>query len=543
MKTLGFDFGSGYSTAAVYFDGRWGYLTPGVRGNGIPSVYYCDETGREYFGEDALEYLNGIGVQNTVPVSDLKRNIDRESVEINGKTYDTKRIVKGLIKHVLQKAQNKLDEDYFLLAAQNEKEDTLGYVCTFPVHLLNGKDQILKNMIYSFNAMDDFYIRTAADKQQHLKLLGALQEPYAAGIYYLKETNKENSNVLVYDLGSGTFDVAAVSVSLNGNDVHFAPAVGTAMESEEIGGNDFDLRLEQLIRKKYQENGVDCNEALKGILHQDVINAKHSLSNSAFDHIVFTSQAFDNQKITISRTEFEGATGDLLERTLEITQKVVGICKENNKTIDDIILVGGGSNMPMVKQALKQRFYNEDFSFRVFNPSNAIAAGAAYYAELLAQRQNPDIANVEEGVQASPVSVEIVSNASYGTDILFNDETKCDVLLPKGTPLPYRITAGYVASRENQKTMSIEIFECDERADKAYSPREHIDMEHAHRITNNRTEGSASYILAGRKPKNIKYTLVADEYGILSVYVSQDGGIQNKLSLQYRVNVNGGNEE
>ena len=291
-----------------------------------------------------------------------------------------------------------------------------------------------------------------------LQVLDIVNEPTAAAIAYgyqkgFLDTNGEEAGtapvrLLVYDLGGGTFDVTIVEI---------LPGSFKALATDgdvELGGRDWDEKLLNLVADRFlQEHGQDprTDPSSQQELWNAVETAKRSLSERTRATLYVTHQG-TRGKVTITREEFEEASAALLERTRATTEIVVRQAGLSWSDLDRVLLVGGSTRMPMVKRMLQQlTALPVD---RSISPDEAVAHGAALYADLLLNRQGAGTGKTEFAV----TNVNSHSLGIVGIDTRTN--RRCNrILIAKNTPLPHAVTKTFKTFRDNQRNVKIRILE------------------------------------------------------------------------------------
>lgn len=278
-----------------------------------------------------------------------------------------------------------------------------------------------------------------------LKVAARLPEPAAAAIDYLyflqyqapekQRRSEESFTVLVYDLGHGTFDTAAVTARSKGEPYHVWASDGLP----DVGGRNFDDRLlEELIGMldrdyHYQlQNAQDREDLL-----QEAIAAKHALSKHA--ETVFQHQNHQDgtyMDLSITRERFEELTQDLLLQTLEKTQEMVSEQLAKGRTFDAVVLSGGASQMPMVQAALEAHL-QPHLPVYLFRPHKAVSFGAARYALGVREKKPQSKFDPKPHPEPNPVA-QLYTQHAYGVLVEEpgNLEGEIRVLLSEGTPLP-----------------------------------------------------------------------------------------------------------
>lgn len=297
-----------------------------------------------------------------------------------------------------------------------------------------------------------------AGKMAGLEVLGIINEPTAAALAYgfdlgfLDEKARTVENrprkTLIYDLGGGTFDVTIVQIE--GNNFRAIATDGDVT----LGGKDWDEKLvgiiaEQLktkLREDPRENPTTTEE-----LWQAAETAKKTLTerNKA---TVYINHLGSRHKVEVTRQEFEEATSSLLGRTRTTMEIVLRQAHLKWDELDNILLVGGSTRMPMVVRMLTELSGKEPD--RSVSPDEAVAHGAALYANLLAKKQ---------GDIRSTSTFEIVDVNSHSLGLVGIDPStgrkKNQILIPKNTPLPHAVTGTFKTGKANQANVMLRIVE------------------------------------------------------------------------------------
>ncbi len=291
-----------------------------------------------------------------------------------------------------------------------------------------------------------------------IKILGRIKEPVAAALaYYHNNPNRPEAGkgILVYDLGGGTCDIALVCADCQ--DL----AEYTVLDSDtvRVGGRDWDQVLFDYVIDKEEENRVERNDILTNQANQNEIlkavkKAKEDLSKRAEVKIRVNLDLEGKPKlleIPISRDTFNELTVELLDETVTKLEKIYN--KHCGKIdIEEIICVGGASNMPQVREALEDRFGDCEIILHI--PEYAIADGAAIYAKKIVDKVESlgyDVDTVEdfESIINPPVSADSIVLPSCGSVtgvMLSNKQGKG--LLKDILPLSYGVRCKKADSNE-----------------------------------------------------------------------------------------------
>jgi len=214
-----------------------------------------------------------------------------------------------------------------------------------------------------------------------LNVLRIINEPTAAAIAYGMDKKSGEKNIIVFDLGGGTFDVSLLTID-NG----VFEVVATAGDTH-LGGEDFDQRLTEHFSKifKKKNTGVDLRKDPRAFqkLKHEVEKAKRDLSSVHQVKVTIEGimEGIDFSE-TITRARFEELCNDLFKKTLKPVSQVLEDAGMKKTEIDEIVLVGGSTRIPKVQQLIKD-FFNGKEPNRGINPDEAVAYGAAVQGGIL----------------------------------------------------------------------------------------------------------------------------------------------------------------
>lgn len=455
-KVIGLDFGNDNSFPCFISDidltnGRMGGtvhdLLPANKSCGIPSVFFYSNKVRKtentkplpWCGDDAVRTV-ARPLENRVRL--LKRHLGQKLV-LDDREFTYDEAIVQVIQYCIRSANKILKEGWL--------EETNLVSISYPATYTYAQRERLIQLVEKATLEDG----------THLKVFGTIAEPAAAALDYLAEyaRSQKETTVLTYDLGGGTFDLSLVTAypegRLNANGNRYYYDVINSRGIANLGGNEFDERMFELLKEKA---GGNLSPAVTRMFRSLSETTKIELSNNE----EAVPQYYDNDMgeyvdVPVTRSEFEAKTKDLVQRTIEKTREMLDDHKNQKPEI--ILLTGGASQMPMIRNAMEKAFPEYKDKIIYFRPSKAIAYGAARFGA------------VEENVSASNPDTEqkddspIVQRTMYdlGVRVYHSKEDKEGYILPlipAGMKLPC-FTNGrpLYTLHEKQTAIRFEVYE------------------------------------------------------------------------------------
>lgn len=289
-----------------------------------------------------------------------------------------------------------------------------------------------------------------------LNVIGIVNEPVAAALYYAT-TQTVNGRVLVYDLGGGTFDVTILDI--DGQQMDIICSQG----DHALGGVDFDKKIVELLEDAYRtEHNAELieTEQDRAKYEDEAEDVKKTLSRrNSVRKILYGSAG--SVRVEITREQYEKAIEPLLARTEILVEVALEEAKSKVSDIQKVLLVGGSTRMPMVRQQLTEKFGFEPEV--AVNVDECVALGAAIHAGLTKMQDNPK--KVTAGVASGLKEVQLkdVCNHSYGTICAPMDEEtgqhviRNSIILQKNTPLPCEETQTFYTMADGQTELQVSI--------------------------------------------------------------------------------------
>jgi len=429
---LGIDLGTMNCCMAVIKDGQPQVIPISDKNNTLPSYLHQSRDGSYIVGHEAKKLAPDardrtvyaakrlIGRKFNTPEVEKAQNHYPYTIT-EGENYDVK-LKLGNSELTPQTVSGELLKQLKDTASKSLGEEITEAIITVPAYFNNNQRKATKE----------------AGQMAGLKVLRLLNEPTAAALAYGFNQDM-NKTIAIYDLGGGTFDISILRIQ---NDVF--EVIGTNGDSY-LGGIDFDTRIAEFFIKEYLEQGGNV-EIIDELITRRVIQAAEEikLELSEKGQITFELSTFfkddddkANTSFKLTRKRLEELSRDLVDRTIQLCEATLKEINLEKDQIDEVILVGGQTRMPLVQKAVTDFF--EKTPNQNVNPDEVVAMGAAIQGALLGDAESDTLL-----LDVTPLSLGI---ATYGDNF--------SKLIEKNTKIPCNASHTFRTVRDFQDKVRI----------------------------------------------------------------------------------------
>lgn len=496
----GLDFGT-YRSMVAYTMNSEAPKTPQYRDEnlgGVPSVFWRDENGNEYVGDQVLE-RNGIVRDPEGVCPSVKMKLGENSITLHGKSYSPTEIAVRLVQRILEVSRSALQQEFIEM---DFDEIVVGYPVRFNAADRGELEAILKT----------------ATNGKHIRLV---HEPILAALandYFSRRIGRRPRTTLVFDMGAGTFDCTVIRPVSNRTARKPHPYEELASDGSFIAGNRMDELMIELILDKLRmnPNGISPlvfnNRANYSILCQEFARVwKEQLSGIEEDSFYLNHPNFGSSGwLNITRGEYEAKIRNEIQKNVDIAAQTLARAKLGEHPDVDILLVGGSTYIPLVRKLLEEKFdWIPKENIRQRFPEKAVVFGAALYAA------EPEV-----------IASKVIFGYAVETFVSSKNKHMLHVRIGADDELPKTVKGNYYTRYDNQRYVSFPIYEISHGESGDY-----LDVSDGTRAEDNGEVYEITHDFGRKVPVDTKVELTTtlDQNGVLTMTVD-DLGISSETT-------------
>ena len=431
---LGIDLGTTNSCVAVMERGKPRVIENAEGGRTTPSVVSCDKNENRILVGKSAKNNAAFNPSETIFSVKSKMGDRNYKVKLRGKEMTPEQVSATILRHLVDDAEDKLKSEL-------HGKKLARVVITIPARFEDAARQATKN----------------AGEIAGLKVERIINEPTAAALAYGLDRTERDQKVLVYDLGGGTFDVSILQIT-KGEEGGTFEVISTAGDTK-LGGDNFNQKIFNYSLEEFKKkNNIDLLAEVKEEARNETIlrlktaseEVKEKLSGKLKERlsvafIPLKSGKLVNLDVEITRAKFEELGEEYMKKTAAEIDKALKNAKNGElkkEDIDQIILVGGSTRMPMVEKLIKEKFGEKKINKSV-NPDEVVAIGAAIQGGVLMG----DVKDVLL-LDVTPLSLGIETEGEINT-----------ILVPRNTTIPVEKKQIFSTSADNQSSVHIRVLQ------------------------------------------------------------------------------------